>query len=53
MFSAARLAIVDVFPQRECVPELLNAVFGRAEPADPPEEYRLAMRDGNPFGLFT
>lgn len=35
---------------------MLTAVFGKADGGgadDLPEEYRLAKKDGNPFGLFT
>jgi hypothetical protein len=42
-----------VFPQRDVSSELVNAVFGEDDSDDLPEEYRLAKKDGNPFGLFT
>jgi Erythromycin biosynthesis protein CIII-like, C-terminal domain/Erythromycin biosynthesis protein CIII-like, N-terminal domain len=51
--ARAGLPIVDVFPQRDVWLELVNAVFGKGNPDDLPEEYRLAKKDGNPFGLFT
>jgi hypothetical protein len=51
--ARAGLPIVDVFPQRDVWSELVNAVFGKGNPDDLPEEYRLAKKDGNPFGLFT
>ncbi|MGH3546769.1 MAG: nucleotide disphospho-sugar-binding domain-containing protein [Pseudonocardiaceae bacterium] len=54
--ASAGLPVVDVFPHRDVWSELLAAVFGEADGAgedDLPEEYRLAKKDGNPFGLFT
>lgn len=51
--ARAGLPIVDVFPHRDVWSELLSAVFGDGDENDLPEEYRLANKDGNPFGLFT
>ncbi|MGH3766167.1 MAG: hypothetical protein ACRDS0_27665 [Pseudonocardiaceae bacterium] len=51
--ARAGLPIIDVFPQRDVWSELLGAVFGDSADNDLPEEYRLAKKDGNPFGLFT
>jgi UDP:flavonoid glycosyltransferase YjiC (YdhE family) len=51
--ARAGLPIVDVFPQRDVWSELLNAVFGDGDEHDLPEEYRLAKKEGGPFGLFT
>ncbi|MGH3871564.1 MAG: nucleotide disphospho-sugar-binding domain-containing protein [Pseudonocardiaceae bacterium] len=44
------LPVVDVFSHRDVWAELLNAVSGQG---DLPEEYRLATKNDNPFGLFT
>ncbi len=49
----AGLPVVDVFPHRDVWSELLNAVSGAGDQDDLPEEYRIAKKDGNPFGLFT
>ncbi len=52
----AGLPVVDVFPHRDVWSELLTAVFGKSDGGgedELPEEYRLAKKDGNPFGLFT
>ena len=46
----AGLPVVDVSPHRDVWSELLNSVSGEGSP---PEEYRIAEKDGNPFGLFT
>ncbi len=54
--ARAGLPVVDVFPHRDVWSEWLTAVFGKADgggAGDLPEEYRLAKKDGNPFGLFT
>lgn len=51
--ARAGLPVVDVFPHRDVWSELVNAVFGGGDEADLPEEYRLANKEGNPFGLFT
>jgi UDP:flavonoid glycosyltransferase YjiC (YdhE family) len=54
--ARAGLPVVDVFPHRDVWSELLRAVFGEAGGAGDdnlPEEYQLAKKDGNPFGLFT
>jgi UDP:flavonoid glycosyltransferase YjiC (YdhE family) len=49
----AGLPVVDVCPHRDVWSELLNAVSGGEDQDSLPEEYRLAKKDGNPFGLFT
>ncbi len=54
--ARAGLPVVDVFPHRDVWSELLAAIFGNADGGggdDLPEEYRLAKKNGNPFGLFT
>ena len=51
---AAGLAVYDVFPERDVWSDLMARVSSDEEPSDDlPEEYRLAARAGNPFGLFT
>lgn len=50
----AGLPVYDVHPDRDVWGDLMARVTGRGEPADDlPEEYRLAAKAGNPFGLFT
>ncbi|MDT8913278.1 nucleotide disphospho-sugar-binding domain-containing protein [Amycolatopsis sp. PS_44_ISF1] len=50
----AGLPVYDVFPRRDVWQDLVASIKPGAEPPeDLPEEYRLARRDGNPFGLFT
>ncbi|HEY4024526.1 MAG TPA: nucleotide disphospho-sugar-binding domain-containing protein [Pseudonocardiaceae bacterium] len=49
----AGLPVYDVFPQRDLWQDLMTTVSSENPPADLPEEYRLAMGQGNPFGLFT
>ena len=52
--ARAGLPVVDVFPHRDVWSELLAAVFGKGDDGgDLPEEYRLAKKYSNPFGLFT
>ncbi|MCD2194730.1 DUF1205 domain-containing protein [Actinomycetospora endophytica] len=52
--SAAGLGVYDVFPERDVWGDLMARVSSDEEPSDDlPEEYRLAARTGNPFGLFT
>ncbi|MDT7745269.1 MAG: hypothetical protein QOE59_4347 [Actinomycetota bacterium] len=51
---AAGLAVHDVYPQRDVWGDLMRRVMSGGEPdEDLPEEYRLAVKAGNPFGLFT
>ena len=51
---AAGLPVHDVYPDRDVWGDLMRRVMGGGEPAeDLPEEYRLAAKAGNPFGLFT
>jgi hypothetical protein len=51
---AAGLPVHDVYPDRDVWADLMARVMGGGEPADDlPEEYRLAAKAGNPFGLFT
>ncbi len=51
---AAGLAVHDVYPQRDVWADLMRRVSSGGEPdASLPEEYRLAAKAGNPFGLFT
>jgi UDP:flavonoid glycosyltransferase YjiC (YdhE family) len=51
---AAGLAVHDVYPQRDVWGDLMRRVMSGGEPdEDLPEEYRLAAKAGNPFGLFT
>lgn len=50
--ARAGLPTVDVFPHRDVWAELVNAVFHGGE-GELPEEYRLAQKNDNPFGLFT
>lgn len=49
----AGLPVYDVFPQRDVWHDLMTTVRSKNPPEDLPEEYRLAMGTGNPFGLFT
>ena len=51
--ARAGLPVYDVFPQRDVWQDLMTTVSTRDAPADLPEEYRVAMGLGNPFGLFT
>ncbi len=51
---AAGLGVHDVYPHRDVWGDLMRRVMSGGEPdEDLPEEYRLAARAGNPFGLFT
>ena len=54
--ARAGLPMVDVHPERDVWEVLLRHV-GRTQPEEDAteltEEHRLAMRSGNPFGLFT
>lgn len=50
--ARAGLPVCDVFPQRDVWQDLMTTVSTRNPPADLPEEYRVAMGMGNPFGLF-
>jgi UDP:flavonoid glycosyltransferase YjiC (YdhE family) len=51
---AAGLPVHDVYPDRDVWGDLMRRVMSGGEPAeDLPEEYRLAAKAGNPFGLFT
>ncbi|WP_370941858.1 nucleotide disphospho-sugar-binding domain-containing protein [Amycolatopsis sp. cg5] len=50
----AGLPVVDVFPQRDVWGDLMSVVRGETDPeTELPEEYRLAGKSGNPFGMFT
>jgi hypothetical protein len=51
--ARAGLPVYDVFPHRDVWQDLMITVGTRNPPADLPEEYRVAMGMGNPFGLFT
>ncbi len=52
--ARAGLPAFDVFPRRDVWDDLMNTVAGHGPAEDElPEEYRLARRAGNPFGLFT
>jgi UDP:flavonoid glycosyltransferase YjiC (YdhE family) len=51
--ARAGLPVYDVFPQRDVWQDLMTTVSSANPPADLPEEYRLAMGQGSPFGLFT
>jgi UDP:flavonoid glycosyltransferase YjiC (YdhE family) len=51
--ARAGLPVYDVFPQRDVWQDLMTKVMSGQPPADLPEEHRLAMGMGNPFGLFT
>jgi UDP:flavonoid glycosyltransferase YjiC (YdhE family) len=52
--ARAGLPVCDVFPARDVWADLMSSVGGGGAPGeDLPEEYRLALRAGNPFGLFT
>jgi UDP:flavonoid glycosyltransferase YjiC (YdhE family) len=51
---AAGLPVADVYPQRDVWGDLMRRVMSGGESdEDLPEEYRLAAKAGNPFGLFT
>jgi UDP:flavonoid glycosyltransferase YjiC (YdhE family) len=51
---AAGLPVHDVHPDRDVWADLMRRVMSGGEPdEDLPEEYRLAAKAGNPFGLFT
>jgi UDP:flavonoid glycosyltransferase YjiC (YdhE family) len=51
---SAGLPVYDVYPERDVWGDLMRRVMSGGEPdEDLPEEYRLAARAGNPFGLFT
>ncbi len=51
---AAGLPVYDVYPERDVWGDLMRRVMSGGEPdEDLPEEYRLAAKAGNPFGLFT
>ncbi|HEX4225524.1 MAG TPA: nucleotide disphospho-sugar-binding domain-containing protein [Pseudonocardiaceae bacterium] len=51
--ARAGLPVYDVFPQRDVWQDLMTTVSSHNPPPDLPEEYRLAMGQGSPFGLFT
>jgi UDP:flavonoid glycosyltransferase YjiC (YdhE family) len=51
--ARAGLPVWDVFPHRDVWGELLTAVSSPADAPDLPEEFKLAKKSGNPFGLFT
>ncbi|HEY2700387.1 MAG TPA: glycosyltransferase [Pseudonocardiaceae bacterium] len=51
--ARAGLPVYDVFPERDAWQDLMTTVSTRNPPADLPQEYRVAMGMGNPFGLFT
>jgi UDP:flavonoid glycosyltransferase YjiC (YdhE family) len=51
--ARAGLPVYDVFPQRDVWGDLMTTVSTRTPPADLPEEYRVALGMGNPFGLFS
>jgi UDP:flavonoid glycosyltransferase YjiC (YdhE family) len=52
--ARAGLPVVDVFPRRDVWHDLMTSVTAAGvDAADLPEEYRLAGRSGNPFGMFT
>jgi UDP:flavonoid glycosyltransferase YjiC (YdhE family) len=51
---SAGLPVYDVYPERDVWGDLMRRVMSGGEPdGDLPEEYRLAVQAGNPFGLFT
>lgn len=52
--AQAGLPVYDVFPERDVWQDVMNTVTAtNGASQDLPEEYRLASRSGNPFGLFT
>jgi UDP:flavonoid glycosyltransferase YjiC (YdhE family) len=52
--AKAGLPVYDVFPQRDVWKDLMTTIMSKDSPAeDLPEEYKLASKAGNPFGLFT
>ena len=51
--ARAGLPVYDVFPERDVWRDLMTTVTSASPPADLPEEYKVAMGLGNPFGLFT
>lgn len=52
--ARAGLPVYDVFPEQDVWSDLMATVMAKdGPPPDMPQEYRLAAKAGNPFGLFT
>jgi UDP:flavonoid glycosyltransferase YjiC (YdhE family) len=51
--ARAGLSVYDVFPQRDVWGDLMKRVMSDDDAEDLPEEYLIAGRSGNPFGMFT